>query len=206
MASFGQWLRGVRRARGLTQGKLARSCGVTKSYVSRLEHELDHTRDGDPVRPSPEVLDRMARALGVPEQVAREAAGHAPAPHRSLFGEWLLWARLGRGLTQEELAGLCDLSAAYVSLLERGGDGGRERHPSPAVVDRLARALGAAYEEARGAAGYGPPEAVALAVHERELVEKFRALPAYVQLDVEAEIEALHRRHLNDRGRITPPV
>jgi transcriptional regulator with XRE-family HTH domain len=45
--------------------------------------------------------------------------------------------RRGRGLTQEALAEVLDLSVAYVSLIERGG-----RNPPYTTVLAIARALG----------------------------------------------------------------
>ncbi len=45
--------------------------------------------------------------------------------------------RTARGLTQEELAELCELSVAYISLLERSG-----RNAPLGTVERLAYAIG----------------------------------------------------------------
>lgn len=53
------------------------------------------------------------------------------------LGGALLAARHGQGLTQEQAAEACGLTAGYIARVERG-----ERIPSPLVVDRLARAVG----------------------------------------------------------------
>lgn len=54
------------------------------------------------------------------------------------FGLRLAELRRARGLTQEELAKLADLSQAYVSDLEQGH---RRHTPSVDVAHRLAKAL-----------------------------------------------------------------
>lgn len=196
--SFGKWLKEARRCRGLTQAALASACDVSDTYISRLENEHDRTKRGDPVRPALEIVDGLAGALGVSIEEARLVAGYAPAPPLVGFGVWLRDERLKRGMTQEELAELCGVTAAYISLLEHEVEG-RERgagyRASAGVIDKLARAIGVSYEEARAAAGYGPPEMIPLAAHEADLLKEFRALPLSVQLDVEAEVEALYRRH-----------
>ncbi len=53
------------------------------------------------------------------------------------FGEKLRKLRKGRGISQEELAGLAGLHRTYVSSVERG-----ERNVSLETIDRLARGLG----------------------------------------------------------------
>ena len=53
------------------------------------------------------------------------------------LGGALLVARHGQGLTQEQAAEACGLTAGYIARVERG-----ERIPSPLVLDRLARAVG----------------------------------------------------------------
>jgi transcriptional regulator with XRE-family HTH domain len=53
------------------------------------------------------------------------------------LGDELRKARLGAGLTQEELAFKADVSRNYVSLLERG-----EKSPTVQLLLRLCSALG----------------------------------------------------------------
>ncbi len=52
------------------------------------------------------------------------------------LGENVRAARRERGLTQEDLAELLDISVAYVSLIERGG-----RNPPVTTVFAIAHAL-----------------------------------------------------------------
>jgi transcriptional regulator with XRE-family HTH domain len=54
-----------------------------------------------------------------------------------LLGDELRKARLGAGLTQEELAFKADVSRNYISLLERG-----EKSPTVQLLLRLCKALG----------------------------------------------------------------
>ena len=58
MARFGQRLRELRLARGMSQAELARQAEVTTNYVSRLE--------GGGAAPGIDLVARLALALGVP--------------------------------------------------------------------------------------------------------------------------------------------
>jgi transcriptional regulator with XRE-family HTH domain len=76
--SFGQWLREERTRRRLSQEELARDVGCTGSYISLLECAKPDRRSGVPLRPSVEVVDAVAAALGVSRREARLAAGYVP--------------------------------------------------------------------------------------------------------------------------------
>lgn len=58
VARFGQRLRELRLARGMSQAELARQAEVTTNYVSRLE--------GGGAAPGIDLAARLAMALGVP--------------------------------------------------------------------------------------------------------------------------------------------
>ena len=58
VARFGQKLRELRLARGLSQAELARQAAVTTNYISRLE--------GGGAAPGIDLVARLALALGVP--------------------------------------------------------------------------------------------------------------------------------------------
>lgn len=60
-----------------------------------------------------------------------------PSPSRQLFARRLREERLARGLTQEALGDLADLSWNYIGQVERGG-----RNISVDNMDALAQALG----------------------------------------------------------------
>lgn len=76
---FGKWLADRRSDANLTQSQLAERSGISANYVSALEREEPNARDGSPRRPRLEKVDRIAKALGVPVDDARLAAGYAPA-------------------------------------------------------------------------------------------------------------------------------
>lgn len=74
---FGEWLIDIRKKAGLTQEQLAERAQISPSYVSALEREEPNTRTGEPRMPRPDVVDRIARALGIPAGEARSAAGYS---------------------------------------------------------------------------------------------------------------------------------
>ena len=57
---------------------------------------------------------------------------------RKGLGDVVRELREQRGWTQAQLAELAQLAVSYVTLLESG----HQRHPRPAIVARLGRALG----------------------------------------------------------------
>jgi transcriptional regulator with XRE-family HTH domain len=61
---------------------------------------------------------------------------------RDRFAINLRKARQGRAISQEALAGLCDLHRTEISLLERGG-----REPRLGTIVKLASALGCSPED-----------------------------------------------------------
>ena len=65
----GQWLRDLRKEKGLTQKELADSAGCTEQFVSGIE------RDSDKSKPSGEICDAWAEVLGVPPNVVRGKFG-----------------------------------------------------------------------------------------------------------------------------------
>ncbi len=71
----GERLRNLRKWRGLTQVMLSQASGVAQNYISALER-------GAAGNPSPDVLQRLAEALGVPQ-----AELSAPPIPRSVAGE-----------------------------------------------------------------------------------------------------------------------
>lgn len=76
--SFGKWLAEKRIAARLTQGALAKRAGISITYVSALERDEPNAKDGSPRRPRLDKVERLAKALSVPIDEARVAAGYAP--------------------------------------------------------------------------------------------------------------------------------
>ena len=64
---LGEVLRELREARGLTQAQLAERAQVALSYVTVIE--AGHGQQAAPPR---QILDRLARALGVPAKRLQE--------------------------------------------------------------------------------------------------------------------------------------
>jgi transcriptional regulator with XRE-family HTH domain len=62
--------------------------------------------------------------------------------HHRLNGSTVAALREARGVSQAELARLCEISASYLSQLESG-----RRQPSPSVARLLAEHLGTAFSE-----------------------------------------------------------
>ena len=69
MTPFGEYLKMLRERAGLSQESLAEEADISSAYISQLE-----TGRRNP--PTPDVLRRMAPALGVPYTVLLQAAGH----------------------------------------------------------------------------------------------------------------------------------
>lgn len=72
----------------------------------------------------------------------------------SRLGEFIRTTRLRAGIGLRELARLSDISPANLSKIEAGTIG----EPSPRSLQRMARALGADYEDLAMLAGYSLPE------------------------------------------------
>lgn len=82
--TFGKWLEAQRKTANLTQGELARRVGCTRAYISSLEREVVESKSGRPIQPSLEIVDSIARSIGIPLPIARKAAGYySPADDAS---------------------------------------------------------------------------------------------------------------------------
>jgi transcriptional regulator with XRE-family HTH domain len=68
--AFGEALRSLRTAQGLGLKRLAPELGVTYGYLSKLENDL--------VRPSPELIHRVARYFAYEEDVLFRLAEKIP--------------------------------------------------------------------------------------------------------------------------------
>lgn len=75
---FGEWLRKTREAKNFTQEELAKAANniCTGAYISTLERGQDVGKKGKPVRPSEEIVEGLARALGESVSIARRLAGY----------------------------------------------------------------------------------------------------------------------------------
>jgi transcriptional regulator with XRE-family HTH domain len=75
---FGRWLFENRKKSKLTQQDLANAAKCSASYLSMIERGAKHPQSDGPLRPSEEIVEALARALGRPTGEALLAAGYAP--------------------------------------------------------------------------------------------------------------------------------
>jgi transcriptional regulator with XRE-family HTH domain len=75
---FGEWLKKAREAKGYTQEDLAKAANYvcTGAYISSLERGQDVGKKGKPTRPSEEIVEALAMALGASVLQARRLAGY----------------------------------------------------------------------------------------------------------------------------------
>lgn len=73
--NLGERLRQVREKHGYTLTKVAEEAGISKAYLSQLER-------GQSDRPSSEILERLAAALGMSRDALVEGVVAAPGPGR----------------------------------------------------------------------------------------------------------------------------
>lgn len=109
--AFGRYLKQVRLSQGLSIRTLARRIKVHNTYLGFVER-------GERGTPTPYILERLARVLGVPLEV-------------------LAWASRGKRYTPWEMA-ITDqsLSASFTFDLHSGGP-----HASPPSTDQLVQLL-----------------------------------------------------------------
>jgi transcriptional regulator with XRE-family HTH domain len=145
---FGDKLRKLRRARGMTQTDLAHQLGLaTHAQISHLETGRS--------APSLDVAVRVADLFGIttdyvlrdtiPSDRPTSIPAQSQATHTlpQQFGVRLRQLRKQRDLTQVDLAGrLGDLSQAAVSAFERG-----DKAPSIAIVLQCADLFGVSTDE-----------------------------------------------------------
>lgn len=76
--SFGQRIKELRRARGLSQRALAAQAGLDFTYLSKIENDrLEHT-------PSIRMIQDLARALEVDELELMDLARKVPSPFEAI--------------------------------------------------------------------------------------------------------------------------
>lgn len=75
--TFGEWLRERLNGRGMNNADLARLTELSPTYIGHLVRDFSPNTKSGRVRPSEETVDSIAKALGVPVDEARLAAGYA---------------------------------------------------------------------------------------------------------------------------------
>lgn len=98
--TFGQWIQGWLDKTGLKQSDLVQRTGLAKSYINTLVRDVPNSTTGRVPRPEPEVVAKIARALGAPINEARAAAGYAILKETPETQEALLQSRFGLLMTK----------------------------------------------------------------------------------------------------------
>jgi len=78
MATFGEYVREVREAKGWSITRCAGIASMSPQQWGNYENDRSRRSDGKPSRPSYETCERIAKALGEPASVVVRAAGFAP--------------------------------------------------------------------------------------------------------------------------------
>ncbi|MED3762162.1 helix-turn-helix transcriptional regulator [Peribacillus frigoritolerans] len=85
----------------------------------------------------------------------------------STFNKYLKEKRIEKGISIRKLAEITNVSAMYISELERG----KRDKPSPEILNRLAKGLDEPHEDFMVAAGYIDPDEYVRRKNEREDIE-----------------------------------
>ncbi|MEV2287308.1 helix-turn-helix transcriptional regulator [Paenibacillus larvae] len=93
---FGSYLRKLRKKQGLSTRSLAELSGVSQSYISHVEIGRK------PSVPSPEILDKLATALGVPYRTLMRKAGYLDDERYISFVDTEIEIRLLKMLDKKE--------------------------------------------------------------------------------------------------------
>jgi transcriptional regulator with XRE-family HTH domain len=149
-STFGLQLRQWRNQAGLSLRELAIAIGRSTGNLSRIER-------GHLPPPRVDILDKLAAALGVPNEDLYEAAGlpTAGADQQSAteaFGQAVRAWRNKAGLTQEQVQDATGISAMKLSRIERG-----LVTPPGSILDQLATTLAVPRVDLYKAAGRLPP-------------------------------------------------
>jgi transcriptional regulator with XRE-family HTH domain len=76
--TFGEWLKAKRAELRFSGGDLERRSGVSRQYISNLERGTVQEKSRNPIQPSVEIVEKLAKALDADIDEARLAAGYAP--------------------------------------------------------------------------------------------------------------------------------
>ncbi len=79
---FGLWLQREREKRGLTQAKLATKAGLNRAVINKIENGQS--------TPTPDTLQAIADALGIPDEIIFRAAGYIRSPSDTEYQEEFL--------------------------------------------------------------------------------------------------------------------
>jgi transcriptional regulator with XRE-family HTH domain len=121
--TFGEWLRRHRKQLGLTQPETAERAHVSTSYVSTIERGQPHSITGGVIRPEPEKVIALAKAVEGDPDEALQLCGYADSKEEGttyILDEAAKVKLLNRFLTPEEQAEIADeIALAYQIIVAR---------------------------------------------------------------------------------------
>lgn len=111
IASFGTFLRSKRKQRGLTAVQLCELSGISQPYLSQLENDkIDN--------PSPEIMQKLAGALGIPFSDMLSARGYGVMDLNELEETWENTQEITWYLEQMMEIGRPTLNGKFISNVE----------------------------------------------------------------------------------------
>jgi|SRR3954447_9988740 transcriptional regulator with XRE-family HTH domain len=73
MLGLGEYIKGKRKEKGLSAQELSRRSGISQAYLSQLENDKND-------KPSPDILNKLANGLGIPNGDLLIAPGYIEDP------------------------------------------------------------------------------------------------------------------------------
>lgn len=133
--NLGKALRNARRAKALTQEQLAKLSGVTREEISKIENNWYK---------NPNKLPVLLKCLNVNvKDFLLEVQLETEVVEEDSLAEKIRKARRLKGLTQEQLAILSDMTREQISNIEHG----KTKKPTKMTLDNLYRVLGLPNEQ-----------------------------------------------------------
>lgn len=141
--TFREYLREQMDKQGISSAELARRSGATPQNISRILTDKPHPLSGALPKVRPETVERFAKALNIPIDEARLAAGYAPHDSADLSLNIADDIRIsllhGKDYTEEDRAEFeIGLGAAYEALKARIDERKRRgaEAPRPMTADK----------------------------------------------------------------------
>lgn len=106
-------IKSARLRKGLTQGELARMCGISIVDLSDIEA-------GKLLKPKLRVLKVLSNSLDLDFDKLMKICGYSDQEIEKEFADRVRSARLYNGISQKELADKCGISMTYLSYIENG--------------------------------------------------------------------------------------
>ena len=82
MKTLGELIKNYRKEQGLSLRDFEASCGISHSYIAKLEKGIDR-RTGNPIEPTLDLVEKIARAMGLSLDSILRAIGKIDTPENS---------------------------------------------------------------------------------------------------------------------------